>query len=55
MLTETTDYAELCRDFRWDIPPRFNIATACCDRHADGSAKLALIYVEEDGRTLRAR
>jgi acetyl-CoA synthetase len=53
MLTETTDYAELCRDFRWDIPPRFNIATACCDRHADGSAKLALIYVDEDGRVSR--
>jgi acetyl-CoA synthetase len=50
MLTETTDYAKLCHDFRWEIPPRFNIATACCDRHADGSKRLALIYVDEDGR-----
>jgi acetyl-CoA synthetase len=32
MLTETTDYAKLYREFRWDIPARFNIATACCDR-----------------------
>ena len=49
MLTETTDYDALYRDFRWDIPARFNIATACCDRHADGSSRLALIYVDEDG------
>src|SRR5476649_468577 len=53
MLTETTDYAKLCRDFRWDIPARFNIATACCDRHADGSGKLALIYLDEAGNTTR--
>src|SRR5258708_332307 len=53
MLTETTDYAKLYREFRWDIPARFNIATACCDRHADGSGRLALIYVDEDGATTR--
>ena len=49
MLTEATDYDELYRNFRWDIPARFNIATACCDRYADGSGRLALIYVDEDG------
>src|ERR1700726_4230243 len=49
MLTETTDYDALYRDFRWDIPARFNLATACCDRHADGTGRLALIYVDEDG------
>src|SRR3984885_13550253 len=48
MLTETTDYDTLYRDFRWEIPARFNIATACCDRHADGTGRLALIYVDED-------
>jgi acetyl-CoA synthetase len=49
MLTETNDYEKLCREFRWEIPARFNMATACCDRHADGSGRLALIYVDEDG------
>src|SRR3954452_12910502 len=49
MLTEAADYDTLYRDFRWDIPARFNIATACCDRHADGSGRTALIYVDEDG------
>ena len=53
MLTETSDYDTLYRDFRWDIPAQFNIATACCDRHADGSGRLALIYVDEDGRATR--
>src|SRR5580704_4330121 len=53
MLSETTDYEKLYGDFRWDIPARFNIATACCDRHADGSGRLALIYVDEDGTATR--
>ena len=37
MLTEASDYETLYRDFRWDIPARLNLATVCCDRHADGS------------------
>src|SRR5258708_32075635 len=53
MLTEASNYDELYRSFRWDIPARFNIATACCDRHADGSGKLALIYLDEAGVTTR--
>ena len=53
MLIETADYDQLYRDFRWDIPARFNIATACCDRHADGSGRLALIFVDEDGAATR--
>ena len=53
MLTEASTYDELYRDFRWDIPPRFNLATLCCDRHADGTGRLALIYVDEDGAATR--
>src|SRR3954453_18342939 len=53
MLTEAATYDELCRNFRWDVPDRFNMATACCDRHADGSGRLALVYVDEDGATTR--
>ncbi|MDO8981482.1 MAG: acyl-CoA synthetase [Afipia sp.] len=51
MLTETDNYDELYRNFRWDIPATFNIATAACDRHADGSGRLALIYADENGST----
>ncbi|MET0722187.1 MAG: acyl-CoA synthetase [Tardiphaga sp.] len=53
MLAETTNYAALCENFRWDVPARFNIATAACDRHADGTERLALIYVDEAGAATR--
>jgi acetyl-CoA synthetase len=53
MLTETSGYDQLYRDFRWDIPARFNMASACCDRHADGDGRTALIYVDEDGGAQR--
>ena len=53
MLTEASNYDDLYRNFRWDIPARFNIATACCDRHADGTGRLALIYLDEDGGAAR--
>src|ERR1700710_2800635 len=53
MLTQASTYENLTRDFRWDIPARFNIATACCDRHADGGNRPALIYVDEDGGAQR--
>ncbi len=49
MLTEAATYDELYRYFRWDIPARFNIAEACCDRHADGTGRLALIFVDDNG------
>src|SRR5438445_5093731 len=53
MLTEAKTYDELTRNFRWDVPARFNMAEACCDRHADGTGRLALIYVDENGATTR--
>jgi acetyl-CoA synthetase len=53
MLTEASNYDDLCRAFRWDVPAHFNIAAACCDRHADGTNRLALIYVDEDGGAQR--
>jgi acetyl-CoA synthetase len=53
MLTSAASYDELYRGFRWQIPSRFNIATACCDAHADGTGRLALIYLDEDGAVTR--
>src|SRR5882762_5674523 len=53
MLTEAATYDELYRDFRWYIPARFNMGTACCDRHADGTGRLALSYIDEDGTATR--
>ncbi|HWW46871.1 MAG TPA: acyl-CoA synthetase [Xanthobacteraceae bacterium] len=53
MLTETGDYDQLYRDFRWDVPARFNMAEACCDRHADGTGRLALTFIDEAGGVRR--
>ena len=43
MLPIGSDYHDVRKKFVWTIPERFNIARAVCDRHADGSRRLALI------------
>lgn len=50
MLPEGRTIAEIRARFRWRIPEHFNIATACCDRWADGSGREALVVVDGDGR-----
>ncbi len=47
MLPAGSTYHDLRTGFRWDIPERFNIASAVCDRHADGSHRLALIEARD--------
>ncbi|MDR6869622.1 acetyl-CoA synthetase [Bosea sp. BE125] len=48
MLTRAASYRNTFEAFRWDIPEHFNIGVACCDRHADGCGKPALIYEDQD-------
>jgi acetyl-CoA synthetase len=42
-------YEQACREFRWVIPERFNIASAICRRHADAVTRIALKEVKEAG------
>ena len=49
MLSMTDDYASLYASFEWRVPQRYNIGVDTCDKWADGSARLALIYETEDG------
>lgn len=49
MLERHATYQETLDRFQWRIPARFNIGTACCDAHADGSGRPALLYEELDG------
>ena len=42
-------YEQACRDFRWLIPQRINIASAICRRHADAVTRIALSDVKEGG------
>ena len=46
-------YHEVYGDFRWELPERFNIGVAACDRLADGSRRLALVYEAPDGTVER--
>jgi acetyl-CoA synthetase len=50
VLDRGDSYDEVYRSFRWALPERFNIGVACCDRHATGEGRLALVYEAPDGR-----
>jgi len=41
-------YAELHGDFRWRVPPWFNIAEVCCARWANSTPDAAAIVVEHE-------
>jgi acetyl-CoA synthetase len=53
VLQRADSYDELVRAFRWEVPQRFNIGVAACDRHATGAGRLALIYEAPDGTVER--
>lgn len=44
-------YAELTRDFRWNVPLRYNIAQACCGQWAQERSRFALYWEDESGAT----
>lgn len=50
-LTHYRGYDDLVREFRWRIPPRYNIATATVDRWAgEAPARVALLHQDDAGR-----
>ncbi|SDB70628.1 acyl-CoA synthetase [Belnapia rosea] len=49
MLPHGESYEAIRQGFRWQVPERFNIGVACCDRWADGSGRTALIHLRTDG------
>jgi acetyl-CoA synthetase len=53
VLHRGNSYDEIYRGFRWELPERFNIGVAACDRHTDGTGRLALIYEAPDGAVER--
>src|SRR5690348_9616170 len=42
-------YDELYRSFRWNVPPRYNIAHACCGQWAADRSRFALYWEDESG------
>jgi len=50
MLNKADSYEALMRDFRWEIPARFNIAVSICERWARAEPdRLALVHEAADG------
>jgi acetyl-CoA synthetase len=50
VLPQGKTYEEVYAQFRWSVPPTFNIAVAICDRHAGDASRVAMIYEDEAGR-----
>jgi len=48
-LTRYRSYEEIIRGFRWEIPPRYNIAAAV-DAHAQRRGRVALYYEDPEGK-----
>jgi acetyl-CoA synthetase len=44
-------YDEVYRGYRWQVPSRFNMAEACCRRHAGDRGRLCLYWEDESGAT----
>ena len=44
-------YAEIHKAYRWDVPPQFSIAQACCGRWASDRTRFALYWEDESGAT----
>jgi acetyl-CoA synthetase len=50
LMPDIRDYDTLYRQFRWNIPARYNIGIDCCDRWADvDPGRLAILNVRADG------
>jgi len=46
-----SDFDDIHRQFTWSIPETFNMAHWVCDRHADGTSRMALWCESERGDT----
>jgi acetyl-CoA synthetase len=49
MLSGST-YDEVCRNFKWEIPEYYNIGVDVCDKWAGDRQRLALIYIDPQGK-----
>jgi acetyl-CoA synthetase len=50
MLPQARDYDTLYREFRWQVPARYNIGVDVCDRWANAEPdRLAILHVRPDG------
>ncbi len=53
MYPEMVDYAQTCRDFRWEVPEHYNFAFDVVDRWGEDAEKLAMLWVNDGGEEQR--
>ncbi len=53
LITRAATYKEIYETFRWNVPERFNMAVACCDRWAAEGDRVALIHEAPAGPARR--
>lgn len=53
LIKHAATYREVYDAFHWQVPPRFNMAVACCDRWAADPTRVALIHEQPDGQVRR--
>ena len=53
MYPEMVDYAQTCREFRWEVPEYYNFAFDVVDRWGEDAQKLAMLWVNERGDEAR--
>ena len=53
MLSRAESYTQLVSRFHWRVPAAYNIGVDACDKWADGSGRLALIFEKSDGAQTR--
>ena len=53
MLPHLASYEAVCKQFRWNVPERYNIGVDVCDKWAGDRDRLALIHQARDGAVRR--
>ncbi len=53
MLKRGKTYEEICENFKWNIPERYNVANDICDRWAGDVGRIALVYEDAEKKIHR--
>lgn len=53
LIERGSTYEEICENFQWKVPEKFNIADYVCDRWADDADRIALIYEDAQKKVHR--
>ena len=50
MISRAETYDEIYNSFQWNIPEYINMGVECCDKWADEKSRLALVYLDQQGK-----